>query len=194
MVVNPANPQTGQRLTAEAFRALPENNAVVMQHIDGVMYVDSPVYAHQEILLRAAILLNAIAPHGRTVIAPMDVYLDEDTCQPDVFWVGSESACQLRPDGKWQGPPDLIIEILSPSTAVVDRRLKFDLYERQGVAEYWLVDILADAYFVEVYANRDGVYERVGVFLSGDMFPSTVLGQPIAAARILGDQAGAQSA
>lgn len=186
MVANPAFPQTGQRFTTEAFRALPENNAILMQHIDGVVYVDSPVYSHQEVLLRTAILLHTTVPQGATVIAPMDVYLAGDTCQPDVFWVGPESACRLRPDGKWEGPPDLIVEILSPSTAAVDRRVKFDLYERHGVSEYWLVDILADDYFVEVYTLREGRFERVGVFVAGDTFPSAALGQSIEAARILG--------
>lgn len=186
MVAHPTYPQTGQRLTTEAFRALPENNAVFIQHINGVVYVDSPVYSHQEVLLRTAILLNTIAPHGRTVIAPMDVYLLGDTCQPDVFWVGPESACHLRPDDKWEGPPDLVVEILSPSTAAVDRRVKFDLYERYGVSEYWLVDILADDYFIEVYGLREETFERVGVFLAGDTFQSAVLSQSVEASHVLG--------
>lgn len=178
-------PQIGQRLSTEAFRALPENNAVLMQHIDGVIYGDSPVYSHQEALLKAAVLLNATAPHGTTVIAPMDVYLDVDTCQPDVFWVSPSSKCQLRPDGKWQGPPDLIIEILSPSTAAVDRRIKFDLYQRHDVSEYWLVDILANDHFIEVYRLHNDGFERVGVFVYGDVFTSSVLGQAVEATKII---------
>ena len=185
MIAKPVIPQTGQRLITEAFRALPENNAILMQHIDGVVYVDSPVYSHQEALLRAAVLLMTTAPHGTTVIAPMDVYLDTDTCQPDVFWLSTSSKCQLRPDGKWQGPPDLNIEILSPSTAAVDRRVKFDLYERHGVAEYWLVDILANEHFIEVYTHQGTEFARVGVFVAGDTFTSSVLAQPVEAAKII---------
>lgn len=185
MIAHSTFPETGQRLTTEAFRALPENNAILMQHIGGVVYVDSPVYSHQEALLRAAVLLHFIAPHGTTVIAPMDVYLDTDTCQPDVFWLSATSKCQLRPDGKWQGPPDLVIEILSPSTAAVDRRVKFDLYERHGIAEYWLIDILANEHFIEVYTHQGTEFARVGVFVAGDTFTSSVLGQPVEAAKII---------
>lgn len=120
----------------------------------------------------------------------MDVYLDADTCQPDVFWVSATSKCHLRPDGKWQGPPDLVIEILPPSTAVVDRRIKFDLYEQHGVGEYWLVDILANEYFIEVYSHQNSAFERIGVFVAGEVFNSPVLGQPVEVARIAGTSAG----
>jgi Uma2 family endonuclease len=158
-----------------------------------VIYVDSPVYTHQEALLKTAILPNEIGAHGTTVIAPMDVYLDDDTCQPDVFWVRSDSRCQLRPDGKWAGPPDLVIEILSPSTAVLDRGAKFTLYERHGVRELWLIDILSDQYFVEVYINDERKFDRSGVYVAGDTFDSATLGQTVAVAKIINDSLSAGS-
>ena len=70
--------------------------------------------------------------------------------------------------------PDLIIEVLSPATASDDRGLKYDLYEKNGVREYWLVD--PDAHYVEVYVNRNGHFNRQGVFVEGKSFTSEVLG------------------
>lgn len=186
MVARTMIPQTGQRMTTEAFRALPETNAARIEHIEGIVYMDSPVYSHQEAVLKAAILLNTIAPHGTTVIAPMDVYLDDNTCQPDVFWVGAKSNCKLNDDGKWAGSPDLIIEVLSPSTAALDQREKFEPYQQHGIGELWLVDILADEHFIEVYTSSGHKFERVGAFVTGDEFTSTILAQSVDAATILG--------
>jgi Uma2 family endonuclease len=61
------------------------------------------------------------------------------------------------------GPPDLVIEIVSPESGLIDRRRKFDLYERFGVTEYWIVD--QDERVVEVYRLDDGgAYRRIGAF------------------------------
>jgi len=58
-----------------------------------------------------------------------------------------------------RGAPDLVIEILSPSTAERDRGVKLDLYERQGVAEYWIVDPEEEA--VDVWRFEGGrAFER----------------------------------
>ena len=60
---------------------------------------------------------------------------------------------KIKPDGVY-GPPDLVVEVLSPSTARNDRMHKKDVYERCGVQEYWLVSP-ADQ-FIEVYWLEDG--------------------------------------
>ena len=75
---------------------------------------------------------------GRVFNAPTDVVLSEhDVVQPDLVFVSSERE-HIITDANIQGAPDLVVEILSPSTASRDWRDKLDLYARHGVAEYWL--------------------------------------------------------
>lgn len=64
------------------------------------------------------------------------------------------------------GAPDLIVEILSPSTALKDRNVKYNLYEKFGVREYWIVDPIHMT--VEVYALVNERFIRIGNFGQGD--------------------------
>ncbi|MBQ7516203.1 MAG: Uma2 family endonuclease [Schwartzia sp.] len=85
----------------------------------------------------------------------VDVHLDDDNIfVPDVMIVCDRS--KIRPDGIY-GAPDLVVEILSPSTLTRDRGIKKTVYERAGVREYWIVDPLAKS--VEVYHLREGKLE-----------------------------------
>ena len=93
-------------------------------------------------------------------VAPTDVVLDEDTVvQPDILVVCDRSKLS---DACVKGAPDLIVEILSPSTRVKDRREKKKLYERFGVHEYILVDPLNES--VERYTLTEGRYGSPDVF------------------------------
>lgn len=77
---------------------------------------------------------------GLVFYAPVDVQLTEhDIVEPDLVVVRSDRATIVGPD-KIDGHPDLVVEILSPSSSRVDRTLKRDLYQRCGVTEYWIVD------------------------------------------------------
>ncbi len=77
---------------------------------------------------------------GRVFNAPVDVYFSQrETYQPDIFFVSKEKLHLVGRD-KVKGPPDLIIEILSPKTARYDLSEKKHVYESYGVKEYWIVD------------------------------------------------------
>jgi Uma2 family endonuclease len=93
--------------------------------------------------------------YGYLFPAPVGVVFPgtEEGVQPDIVFVTRERLDIVGEDAI-QGPPDLVIEILSPSTARRDRTVKRHLYERQGVAEYWIVDI--DARQVEVWSFAAG--------------------------------------
>jgi Uma2 family endonuclease len=94
--------------------------------------------------------------------------------QPDVCVV-----CDLDKldDAGCKGAPDLIIEILSESTSKKDYNEKFNLYQENGVKEYWLVQ--PELFYIEIYSLEDDVYERFGLFekrnspdlVSGKLFP-----------------------
>ena len=77
---------------------------------------------------------------GWIYFSPTDVYLtDTDVVQPDILFISKEQS-HIRTGKNIHGAPDLVVEILSPSTSANDWGYKKDLYERHGVKEFWLVD------------------------------------------------------
>lgn len=90
----------------------------------------------------------------------VDVYLTEnDRVIPDAMIVCQRDIIHL--DGIY-GAPDLVVEVLSPSTAKNDRGYKKDLYERSGVKEYWIVD--PNTHSIESYLLNDGKYQLDGFY------------------------------
>ena len=131
------------------YRAWPEDER--WELIDGVAYnmCAAPTLRHQGISLELGTQLKSFLAGKpcRVFVAPTDVFFprlneqsedDVDTVvQPDVLVVCDRT--KLRPNGIW-GAPDMVIEILSPSTSRKDFHEKYDLYQRSGVSEYWVVD------------------------------------------------------
>jgi Uma2 family endonuclease len=110
---------------------------------------------------------------GRVFTSPFDVKLSEETLvQPDVVVVLNDRA-QIIVEHGIEGSPDLLVEVLSPSTEVTDRRKKFDIYLRHGIREYWIVDLSAKT--VEVYVLRTDNYALLAKFERGQMLTSEVL-------------------
>jgi Uma2 family endonuclease len=164
------------RMTSAEFFELPETMQST-ELLEGELVVSpAPVIDHQESLFAFAKLLDALIPNGKVVIAPTDVYLDEENIlQPDIFWVAEDSRCHpIDSRKRFAGPPDLIIEILSRGSVRNDRVTKFHLYEKHGVPEYWLTDPLLE--YVEVYRLIDGKYVLQGVYEAGESFESVALG------------------
>lgn len=170
---------TQHRLTADDFMAQYADNPERYQLIEGE--VISPPMAkqvHQFIITQLMwFLSNVVLPQqvGRLYTAPMDLYLDgQNYYQPDIFFVARDNPrCVLTENDIWRGPPDLVVEVLSKSTAKHDRLEKFDAYEHNGVREYWMID--PDVRLVEVYTlNEQGAYQR-RAYADGDTFQSNVL-------------------
>jgi Uma2 family endonuclease len=118
----------------------------VMRHeiIDGDHYMNpAPSTYHQTISKRLQYHLYAkieLAGLGLVFNAPVDVQLsNHDIVQPDLVVLLKGTRARVTP-AKINGAPDLLVEILSPSTAANDQHLKRKVYERAGVAEYWIVD------------------------------------------------------
>ena len=132
-----------RKLTYEDYVLFPEDG---QRHeiIDGEHYVSpAPLLRHQQISMRLSSRVGTFIETNRLgefLAAPADVLLSEhDILQPDLFFVSNERASILTPKNI-QGAPDLVIEILSPSTRRLDERLKLERYELLGVREYWIVD------------------------------------------------------
>ncbi len=129
--------------------------------IDGEMIRKSaPAPLHQEVSKNLLFVLesfNRQHKNGKLFHAPIDVFLDEyNKPQPDLVFVAQSKKVIITNDGI-MGVPDLIIEIISPSSIIRDRIEKKNLYERMAVQEYWLVDPQYEA--IEIYTLQNNRYE-----------------------------------
>lgn len=148
--------------TYEDYAQLPEG--VPYQLIGGELVTSpSPTYTHQRILRSLSFALHSFVEKndlGEVVFAPMDVYFSEtDTPQPDIIFIATDRL-DIIGEQMIEGAPDLIMEILSPSTAYYDLKDKKRLYEASGVKEYWIVDPKAGE--IEVYELVEGRYVLFG--------------------------------
>jgi Uma2 family endonuclease len=108
---------------------------------------------------------------GQVFVAPTDVLLSEhDIVQPDVLFISAQRASILT-EANIQGAPDLVVEVLSPWSVSMDRGPKLALYERSGVAEYWIVD--PPSKMVEI--REFGATRRTRVYKEGQSFESALL-------------------
>jgi Uma2 family endonuclease len=99
--------------------------------------------------------------------APTDVLLaPTSVVQPDLLFIGNERLAILT-EANIQGAPDLVVEVLSPSTAAIDRGGKMALYARYGVPHYWILDALHLS--LETYEIREGEYELISQFKTDDV-------------------------
>ncbi len=139
----PPAPVIADLLTVEDYRATPDGTRY--QLIEGELYLmsPSPRFIHQAIIWNMVGLFSRYLekqPVGQAFVAPFDVILsDNDVVQPDVFFVANARLKSVQEDGV-HGAPDLVIEVLSPATAQLDKKQKRRVYARAGVKEMWLVD------------------------------------------------------
>ena len=139
----------------------------------------SPSVAHQKISARlSGIFYGLFESHSCEYFhAPTDVRLfpkpsDQEVftvVQPDLFVVCDQSKLD---DKGCQGAPDLIVEILSPSTSKRDAQDKFELYQEAGVLEYWMVH--PTERYVHVFALKDGVFVRHHAYGASDQFSPVI--------------------
>ncbi len=136
----------------------------------------APTTSHQTVLVNLTVLLAPFARDhdlGKVLIAPTDVYLsDINVLQPDILFVSAARASIIT-ERDVHGPPDLIVEISSPSTRRRDRGIKTELYARYGVAEYWLLDPATA--LVETFRLEDGRMVAVGHHGRADTFTTPLL-------------------
>ena len=144
--------------------------------IEGEFFVTpSPNFRHQKLLLRLAERLDAFAGAagvGEVVPAPFDVILSEhDVVQPDIVFISTSRLGQIRE--RLHGPPDLAVEILSPSNSERDLIVKRDLYRRHRLPEYWIVD--GERRTVEVLRLLCDDWTLHGIFEAADELTSPSL-------------------
>lgn len=151
--------------------------------IDGEIFNMSPAPSrrHQQVLreLSTAFSVFLREKECEVFFAPFDVRLlvdnkqDDDinnVVQPDLSIICDQEKLD---DKGCNGSPDLIIEILSPSSVKLDRWKKYQLYEKSGVKEYWLVDPVNES--VEVHLLNDGQYKIQGVYTKDETISVNIL-------------------
>jgi Uma2 family endonuclease len=146
--------------------------------IDGELYVTPPpVWKHQDGLANLwFILATFIRAHdlGKIVPAPVGVVIDEHNgVQPDLVYVSHERLNIISERGV-EGAPDLVVEVLSPSTRARDKGVKMRRYAAAGIPHYWQLDPRNDS--LEAYRLGERGYEHDGRFGPGrvsrpELFP-----------------------
>ena len=182
-----ANPNV--KFKVRDYINLPESEEKRYELIEGELYVvPSPPTTHQRVsrnLLK--VLDDSVQAQnlGEVLTAPLDVELsDEDVLQPDLIYISNDRA-SIATDQNIQGPPDLVVEILSPGTADRDRTVKRTRYLKFGVREYWIVDPLAKN--VEVLKAGNTEFETVRVYPDGTTATSPVIeGLAVVVSQIFG--------
>ena len=149
--------------------------------IDGELHVSKATHwQHQYACgqLQVALQLwNRQTGAGVAVVAPGLIFSpDDDDVIPDLVWISRERRAALLDErGHLRGAPELVVEVLSPGAANEhrDRRSKLQLYSRQGVQEYWIVDWRAHT--VQVFRRGQGALELVATLGDGDSLTSPLL-------------------
>ena len=146
-------------LTYADYAALPDDGKRY-EILDGELFVTpSPTSGHQIIVANLVRVLDSyVRPRrlGLVLFAPLDViFADTSVAEPDIIFLDSARSSFLARRGI-EGPPTLLVEILSPGTGRSDRQVKFALYARYQVPYYWIVDPVARV--LEAYRLDGGSY------------------------------------
>lgn len=158
-----ATTQLTRPLTYDDLKHMPEDRNRY-EIINGELLVSpAPSLAHQ---LLSGRLFKTLSAHvdthglGQLLYAPVDVRLGpHDVVEPDLLFLTRDHFDEYKSKGAIEGPPDLVVEIISPSSASIDAIRKAALYARAGVPEYWLAD--PERRTFRMLSLRDGVYRDV---------------------------------
>jgi len=164
--------------TLEEFWELPEPpDHSKLELIAGVLYMTPPPgYKHDGAVSRLIRLLSEYllktSDKGTLYVPRAAIWTSPNTyLEPDLFYVSAETEARLVPDKR--STADLVVEVISPGSAIYDRNTKADTYAALGVKELWLID--ESAHTVEVRLLKENAYERTDLLEGHDVAASTVL-------------------
>ncbi|MCP4345215.1 MAG: Uma2 family endonuclease [Desulfobacterales bacterium] len=169
-------PEQGQ-WTYDDYLELPEDGCRY-EIIEGVLYMtNAPDIDHQFTVVKIVSKIEHFVTEnklGYVLTAPFEVHLSEKSkpVQPDVLFISAEK--WPEPGSKYyDGAPDLVVEVLSPSTRRTDQVVKYMAYEKAGVGEYWIVN--PKTHQVQVFTLGRKEYVLAGEFAGDDVIDSKVL-------------------
>ncbi len=164
--------QPPKKLTYQDYLLLPEEPGYHYEILEGMLIKEpSPNVIHQRVSRRLQRILEdyfwQVDPEGEIFDAPLDVtFHDITVVQPDLFYVCGEQKVIVK-DTRIDGPPTLVVEVLSPSSRRRDRLQKLRIYQGVQVQHYWLVN--PEEKTLECFSLRDGVYALVAAGLDEDI-------------------------
>lgn len=165
----------GRRFRYADLAAFPDDK-VIREIIDGELIVTpAPTTRHQRAVMNLSLVLGAYrnSHGGDAFCAPTAVFLaDDNVVEPDLLFVRADHLDRVE-HSFVNGPPDLVVEISSPSTRRIDIVRKRELYARFGIPEYWFVDL--DAERVEIYRLDAGAFGPPELVYSPDMISTPQL-------------------
>jgi Uma2 family endonuclease len=163
--------------TLEEFWQLPEPpDRSKLELIAGVLYMSPPPeHTHDRIVTRLVRLLIpqlvAAGDKGNVYVPRAAIWTSRHTyLEPDLFYVSAELEAQLDPEHRTTA--DLVVEVISPGSAIYDRNTKADTYGALGVRELWLVDEAGET--VEVRRQLGNSFDDGQVFNRGEQITSSV--------------------
>lgn len=146
------------------------------EFINGTVVFQSPAkFRHTLVVQRTTILLDTHVTQRRLGAVGSEkclVTLSRNDYEPDVCFWANPRAAAFTPDQMQFPAPDLVVEVLSPSTEATDRGVKFEDYAAHGVGEYWVID--PETEVVEQYALRGDAY-HLHLKLNGGQIQSLVV-------------------
>ncbi|MCR4441312.1 MAG: Uma2 family endonuclease [Peptococcaceae bacterium] len=161
-----------KRFTYQDYLELPEEPGYRFEILEGMLIREpSPNVMHQRVSRRLQRILEDYFwehdPEGEIFGAPLDVtFHDITVVQPDLFYVSGEQK-RIVKDTRIDGPPALVVEVLSTSSSRKDRLQKLRIYQRVQVQHYWLVN--PDEKTLECFSLRDGAYTLVAAGMDEDV-------------------------
>jgi Uma2 family endonuclease len=155
-----------RRASIEEFWALPES-VLPTEYIDGeIIMAPTPTVPHQKVIFWMARVLEQFVFQnrlGEIFISPLDVVLPTGAVvQPDIFFLNPNQAARAAKAKRVTDAPPFLIEILSPSSITHDTITKRNLYEKNGVREYWIVDLEARSIAQFVLRRKRYVLTELG--------------------------------
>lgn len=128
--------------------------------IEGIPYaLASPSVEHQRIITKLIVEINQQLEQCEKkceILPDVDYFISEDTVvRPDVSVICEKISEKLTV------PPDIIFEIVSPSSVKMDEHIKFELYQREGISYYVLIYPFEDRKHIKVFELKDNNYKKV---------------------------------
>ncbi|HRO25535.1 MAG TPA: Uma2 family endonuclease, partial [Promineifilum sp.] len=143
-LIVPERRHTKRKLSYEEYLALPDDGRIV-EWVNGEIITHMPATSlHQNVASLIETLLRLYVARLRLGVvfdAPFEVRLwpNGPAREPDVLFIGRERLAQLT-ERRFEGGPDLVVEVVSPGSVTIDRVDKFLEYEQANVSEYWIID------------------------------------------------------
>ncbi|MFW5991987.1 MAG: Uma2 family endonuclease [Halanaerobiaceae bacterium] len=165
------NPDESKKYTYRDYLELPEEPGYKFEVLEGMLVKEpSPNVLHQRVSRRLLQILKdyfrKVDPDGEIFYAPLDVTFNEtNVVQPDILYISGEQK-EIIKEKRIKGSPLLVIEIISPYSSRKDRVQKMNIYRKEGVQHYWLVNPEEKTF--ESFVLRDNTYSLIASGMDTD--------------------------